>query len=81
MQKNQKNYDKFLDELMSRKPLDIKISEILDVDDTNFQYQESDVEDTLTTLNSYIEESEFDLDKSIAKKIIKDVYLEAMEIE
>ena len=66
---------------MSRKPLDVKISEILDIDDTNFQYQESDVEDTLTTLNSYIEESEFDLDKSIAKKIIKDVYLEAMEIE
>ena len=79
--KNQKNYDRFLDELMSRKPLDIKISELLDIDDTNFQYQESDVEDTLTTLNSYIEESEFDLDKSIAKKIIKDVYLEAMEIE
>ena len=66
---------------MSKKPLDIKISEILDVDDTNFQYQESDVEDTLTTLNSYIEESEFDLDKKIAKQIIKDVYLEAMEIE
>tara|TARA_B100000073_G_scaffold203124_1_gene168416 strand:+ start:3630 stop:4667 length:1038 start_codon:yes stop_codon:yes gene_type:complete len=79
--KNQKNYDKFLDNIMSMKPLDVKISEILDIDDTNYQYQESDVEDTLTTLNSYIEESEFDLDKSIAKKIIKDVYLEAMEIE
>lgn len=79
--KNQKHYDKFLDEIMSKKPLDIKISEILDIDDTNFQYQESDVEDTLTTLNSYIEDSEFDLDKNIAKKIIKDVYLEAMEIE
>ena len=78
---NQKNYDKFLDRLMSMKPLDVKISEILDIDDTNFQYQDSDVEDTLTTLNSYIEDSEFDLDKKIAKQIIKDVYLEAMEIE
>lgn len=79
--KDQKQYDKFLDKILSMKPLDLKISEILDIDDSNYQYQDYDVEDTLSILNSYIEESEFDLDKKIAKQIIKDVYLEAMEVE
>ena len=55
--------------------------ETIDVDDSNFQECEVDVENTIVVLEKYIEESEFDLDKNIAKKIIKDVYMEALSIE
>ena len=61
--------------------IELKISEIIDVDDSNYQSFDGDVEDTLTILEKYIEESEFNLNKEIAKKIIKDVYREALEIE
>lgn len=78
---NQKQYDKFLDKLSQQKCLEIKISEILDIDDTNFQYQDCEVEDTLTTLDRYIDESEFNLDKKISKQIIRDLYSQALEVE
>jgi DNA repair exonuclease SbcCD nuclease subunit len=78
---NQKKFDKFIDVLNSISLIELKISEIIDVDDSNYQSFDGDVEDTLTILEKYIEESEFNLNKEIAKKIIKDVYREALEIE
>jgi len=78
---NQKKFDKFIDVLSSLPLIELKISEIIDVDDSNYQSFDGDVEDTLTILEKYIEESEFNLNKEIAKKIIKDVYREALEIE
>jgi DNA repair exonuclease SbcCD nuclease subunit len=78
---NQKLYDKFIDKLSKEKALEIKISEILDIDDSNFQCEETDIEDTLTILDKYIDESDFDLDKKISKQIIRDLYSEALEVE
>ena len=78
---NQKKFDKYLDKVSSAKYIELKITELLDVDDSNFQESEYDVENTLVFLDKYIDESEFDLDKGIIKKIIKDVYIEALEIE
>jgi DNA repair exonuclease SbcCD nuclease subunit len=78
---NQKKFDLFLDELAKIPLIELKVSELLDIDDSNYQVSELDVEDTMVILTSYIEESEFNLNKDLAKKIIKDIYLEAMEIE
>ena len=74
-------YDKFIVKLSKEKALEIKISEILDIDDSNFQCEETDIEDTLTILDKYIDESDFDLDKKISKQIIRDLYYEALEVE
>lgn len=78
---NQKQYDLFLDNLTKVPFLELKVSEILDVDDSNYQYSETEIEDTLSILNGYVEESEFQLNKEVVKKIIKDIYDEALEIE
>ena len=61
--------------------IELKISEILDINDNEFCESDIEIEDTITTLERYIEESEFDLNKSIAKKIMRDVYAEALEVE
>ena len=39
------------------------------------------IEDTLTLLNKYIQESDFDLEKERVKTLLKEVYLEACEVE
>ena len=70
-----------MDNLTKIPCLEVKISEILDVDDSNYQYSETEIEDTLSILNGYVEESEFELNKEVVKKIIKDIYNEALEIE
>ena len=38
-------------------------------------------EDTLSILDKYVEESEFELDKKIIKKLLREFYKEALEIE
>ena len=38
-------------------------------------------ENTLSILNRYIDESEFELDKSIIKGIFQDLYRQACEVE
>ena len=38
-------------------------------------------ENTLSILNRYIDESEFDLDKNIVKDIFQDLYRQACEVE
>ena len=38
-------------------------------------------EDTLTYLNKYIDDSDFDLDKDIVKNLMREVYREACEME
>lgn len=78
---DQKEFDKFVDKLLKISLVELKISEIIDIDDSGFDYEEQDVEDTLSILNKYIQDSEFDLDKEYAKNIIKDVYMEALEIQ
>jgi hypothetical protein len=38
-------------------------------------------EDTLSILDKYVEESEFNLNKTVIKNLLRDVYKEALEIE
>ena len=76
---NQLNFDKFLDKIVKSSPLDLKVVEIVDVDDENVDCEEISAEDTLSILDKYVEEAEFGLDKTIIKKLLRDVYKEALE--
>ena len=75
-----KEFEKFIDKLYTSGVQDLKIVE-------NFQIQESEnfevneEENTLSILNRYIEESEFNLDKNIIKNIFQNIYREACEVE
>jgi len=75
-----KEFEKFIDKLYASGVQDLKIIE-------NFEIQESEEfdinedENTLSILNRYIEESEFNLDKNIIKNIFQDLYREACEVE
>ena len=44
------------------------------------EFEVSESEDTLSILNRFIEESEFTLDKSILKNIMRETYQEACEM-
>ena len=61
--------------------IDLKIVENFTIDDDDVEFTQEECENTLTLLNKYIDDSEFDLDKSIVKGIMKEVYREACEFE
>ncbi len=75
-----KDFEKFIDKLYSVGVQELKIIE-------NFEIQESEDfkvdedENTLSVLNRYIDDSEFDFDKSIIKNILQDLYQQASQIE
>jgi len=77
---NQKQFEKFIDKLYSSGIQDLKIIE-------NFQLQESgdfeveDTENTIGILNRYIDESEFEGDKTMVKGILQKIYAEACEVD
>ena len=79
--KSQLQYDKFLDKLLKAGVIDLKIVENAIVNDTEVDLDGEKIEDTLTLLNKYIEDSDFDLEKERVKKLLKEVYLEACEAE
>lgn len=74
-----KQFEYFVDKLYASNVSDLKVVE-------NFQIQESEdfeafeSEDTLTILNRYIEESEINLDKSIIRSLVQEIYQEACEL-
>lgn len=75
-----KDFEKFIDKLYSIGVQELKIIE-------NFEIQESEDfkvdedENTLSILNRYIDDSEFDFDKSIIKNIFQDLYQQASQVE
>ena len=75
-----KEFEKFIDKLYASGVQDLKIVENFElIESTEFEVKEE--ENTLSVLNRYIEESEFDLDKNIVKGIFQDLYRQACEIE
>lgn len=78
---DQLKFDKFIDKLLKANCLDLKVVEIIDINDGNVDCEEITAEDTLSILDKYVEDAEFDLDKSMIKKLLRDVYKEALEIE
>jgi DNA repair exonuclease SbcCD nuclease subunit len=78
---NQSDYDRFINEMLKQNIIDLKIVETVDVNDDLVNASDLDCEDTLSTLNKYIEQSDFKLDKNFIRKILFDTYKEAHELE
>ena len=75
-----KDFEKFIDKLYSAKIQELKIVENFDIiENENFVIDEE--ESTISILNRYIEESEFEYDKTIVKGIFTDLYKQACEVE
>ena len=76
----QKQFEKFIDKLYSSGIQELKIIE-------NFQLHESgdfeveDTENTIGILNRYIDESDFEGDKTMIKGILQKIYAEACEVD
>ncbi len=76
----QKDFEKFIDKLYKVGIQDLKIVENFEIQENeNFAIDEE--ENTISILNRYIDESEFDFDKSIIKGIFQDLYKQACEVE
>ena len=76
---SEKEYDRFMESLLKVNPHDIKVIErtddlIFDGDIVN------QTEDTMTLLNSYIDDLETNLNKSKIKGLVKEIYQEACEV-
>ncbi len=78
---SQLEYDKFLDKLLKAGIIDLKVVENTEINDLEVDLDGERVEDTLTLLNKYIEESDFELKKDRVKNLLREVYLEACEVE
>ena len=75
-----KNFEKFIDKLYSVGISDLKIIENFEIQN-NDSFEIEEDENTLSILNRYIDESEFEYDKSIIKNIFQDLYRQACEVE
>ena len=58
---SQLQYQKFVDRLLDSGVQDLKIIENMEVNDEEVEFDGEKVEDTLTLLNKYIEDSDFEL--------------------
>jgi UDP-2,3-diacylglucosamine pyrophosphatase LpxH len=76
---NKKKFEKFIDKLHSSGVADLKVVENFAIEEPE-EFEVSESEDTLSILNRFIEESEFDFDKSTVKNIMRETYQEACEI-
>jgi hypothetical protein len=76
---NQLNFEKFLDKLYSSNVSEVKIIENFEFDISE-EFEEIESENTICILDRYIQESETNMDKSILKNIIKDLYQESCEM-
>ena len=77
---NQKQFEKFIDKLYSTGIQDLKIIENFDIQESQeFEVEES--ENTIGILNRYIDEAEFEGDKTIIKGILQKIYAEACEVD
>jgi DNA repair exonuclease SbcCD nuclease subunit len=74
-------FDKFVDSILKVNPLELKIVENIDVYDDDVDCSDITTEDTLGILDKNVQEADFDLNKDMVKKLLRDVYKEALEIE
>lgn len=73
-----KTFDKFLENVYYSGAHDVKVIENFDLSAES--EEEIEVEDTLTTLEKYVNELETDLNKSSLTCILKNLYVEASEV-
>ena len=75
-----KSFEKFIDKLYSVGVQDLKIVENFDIQESE-DFEITEEESTMSILNRYIEESEFELDKNVIKGIFQNLYKQACEVE
>jgi hypothetical protein len=75
-----KNFEKFIDKLYSSGIQELKIVENFDIQESE-DFEVEETENTISILNRYIDEAEFEGDKSIIKGILQKIYSEACEVE
>jgi len=75
-----KKFEKFIDKLYSCGIQDLKIVENFSVQ-VNEEFEIEESENTISILNRYIDEAEFDCDSTIIKGILQKVYSQACEVE
>jgi DNA repair exonuclease SbcCD nuclease subunit len=75
-----REFEKFIDKLYSAGVQELKIVENFDIQESD-DFIISEEESTISILNRYIDESEFELDKNIIKGIFQDLYKQSCEVE
>ena len=75
-----KEFEKFIDKLYSAGVQDLKIIENFEIKESE-EFEISEDENTLSILNRYIDESEFELDKNTIKGIFQDLYKQVCEVD
>jgi DNA repair exonuclease SbcCD nuclease subunit len=75
-----KDFEKFIDKLYTAGIQDLKIVENFDIQE-NEDFEIDEEENTMSILNRYIDEAEFEFDKNIIKGIFQDLYRQACEVE
>jgi UDP-2,3-diacylglucosamine pyrophosphatase LpxH len=76
---NQLKFEKFLDNLYSQNPAEVKIVENFEINIKDFE-EDIESEDTVSILDRYIQDSEIDMDKSKIRSIIREIYKESCEM-
>ena len=75
---NEKEFNRFMIALDRSRPADVKVIE--KTDHLALENEEIDqTEDTMTLLTKYVDDLETDLDRNKIKKVISEVYVEALE--
>jgi predicted phosphodiesterase len=75
-----KDFEKFIDKLYTVGIQDLKIVENFDIHESD-DFDIDEEENTMSILNRYIDDSEFNLDKNIIKGIFQDLYQQSCEVE
>ena len=75
-----KKFEKFIDKLYSCGIQDLKIVENFTIQE-NEDFEVEETENTISILNRYIDEAEFECDKTIVKGILQKIYSQACEVE
>ena len=76
-----KQFEKFIDKLYNSNVAELKVVENFEFNNLfTHDTEEFESEDTLSILNSYIEEADVTLDKTVVQKVIQEVYQEACEL-
>lgn len=78
---SQLDFEKFIDKIDKAGCVDLKVIENFAINDEEVSLSGEECEDTLTYLNKYIDDSDFDLSKDIVKNLMREVYREACELE
>jgi hypothetical protein len=73
-------FEQFIDSVFASQPHDVKIIETLVNDSFVEEDEVTEVKDTLTLLNEYIDEVELAVDKNKLKGIMKSLYIESCEV-